>query len=46
MQTDIEAAILHTGAVSSEGPEKEGCARISRAQMRGALLQLRTVAGA
>jgi hypothetical protein len=35
MQTDLEAAILHIGAVSSEGPEKEGCARISRAQMRG-----------
>jgi hypothetical protein len=38
MQTDLEAAILHTGAVSSEGPEKEGCARISRAQMRGSRL--------
>jgi hypothetical protein len=38
MQTDLQAAILHTGAVSSEGPEKEGCARISRAQMRGSRL--------
>ena len=38
MQTDLEAAILHIGAVSSEGPEKEGCARISRAQMRGSRL--------